>query len=182
MFRSSRVQPLFVLTLLSLTLAVCGCVSKEEEARSLYNRALAADREHRGDEAKALMETIVRQYSQTETAIQANQALTLQVRAKELAQTTLLNNERTAAMTLRAINEASLAFRSLSQGNYPRDLHELADAGLIDVRAQHELGGYRFRLDNLENAAPSAMPNRLFRTGRDRATFIRIPAVSSATR
>jgi len=59
----------------ALMLCLLACASAEEKARSLFNQAQALDREGKGDEAKKLMERVVKDYPQTVVATDANKFL-----------------------------------------------------------------------------------------------------------
>ena len=57
---------------------VIGCANPEEKARTLFNQAQALEREGKGDEARRLMEQVVKQYPQTTAATEANKFFSVQ--------------------------------------------------------------------------------------------------------
>jgi hypothetical protein len=131
------------------------CTSSEERARSLYNQALAAEREGHAEQAEALLKKVIADYPQTQVATEANEALNKRKAAGDLL-SGIVNvlegsaqaaNEKAAITDLRTINTASVTFLSINNGRYPRTLKQLVDAELLDQRfLGGTVSGYRFIL------------------------------------
>jgi hypothetical protein len=131
------------------------CTSSEERARSLYNQALAAEREGHGEQAEALLKKVIADYPQTQVATEANEALNKRKAAGDLVSgivnvlegSTRAANEKAAILNMHTISTASVTFFSINKGRYPRTLKELVDAELLDERfVGGMVGGYRSTL------------------------------------
>ena len=57
---------------------IIACANPEEKARTLFNQAQELEREGKGDEARRLMEQVVKQYPQKTAATEANKFFSVQ--------------------------------------------------------------------------------------------------------
>jgi general secretion pathway protein G len=91
-----------------------GCVNPEEKARSILNQSLTLEREGKSDEAKKLLEKLVKDYQQTQAATEANQILSAR---KIIDHVSAL---RAAKTQIIAFKTALMAYR-LDVGRFPRN-------------------------------------------------------------
>jgi len=90
-----------------------GCANPEEKARTLFNQAQALEREGKDDEARRLMEQVVRQYPQTTVATEANKVLSTQsIFLNALSPAQMRANEGSAHANVRILGSAQLLYRS----------------------------------------------------------------------
>jgi hypothetical protein len=143
-------------------IALCGCSSPEEKAQSLYEKALTMERESKFAESVEALESVTKDYPDTEAARQAKdylsakKAIGFPLTKEELAQ------ESAAVANLRTINTAEVTYLSTAGGSYG-DIGALISAGLIDGRFVSDISGYKFTItasegDYTATAAPTKNP------------------------
>lgn len=128
--------------------ALIGCGKPEEKARTLFNQAQALEREGKSDEAKRLLERVVKEYPQTQVATEANQALDRDNLASKITGAfggALINaNQDSAVASMRTIGSGWLLYRS-TKGTGPSTLRDMmVDDILSPELASGVRSGYRF--------------------------------------
>lgn len=107
------------------TAVFLGCSNPETRARELFNQALALDRNGKREEAKELLDEVLRRYAGTVVATAANERLD-QYKADEKLQE---SQEQNAVVMLMLIDVAQTRFASVN-GRYA-DFEELVAAGKL---------------------------------------------------
>ena len=121
-----------------------GCANPEEKAQTLLNQAQALERKGKNDEARRLMEQVVKQYPQTTAATEANQVMSVQsIFLSALSPARMRANERSAYATVSALGRAQLVYRS--DKKVFGTLKQLGDDQMINADVASGLkSGYRF--------------------------------------
>jgi hypothetical protein len=176
--------------LILLSCVLIGCANPEEKARTLLNQAHALERKGKDDEARKLMEQVVKQYPQTTAAAEANQVLSVQsIFLSALSPAQMQANERSAYATVSSLGRAQLLYRSDKKEF--GTLKQLGDDELISAQVASGLkSGYRFETqpgkDKTSEFTVTGSPVELGKTGTkfffvDATQVIRCSSAGPAT-
>jgi len=169
---------------------VIGCANPEEKARTLFNQAQALQREGKGDEARRLMEQVVKQYPQTTAATEANKFFSVQsIFLNALSPAQMRANEGSAHANLSILGRAQLLYHS-----HKREFGTLKQLGDdLTIGADLAAGlksGYRFDAqpgkDKTAEFTATGSPVELGKTGTkfffiDATQIIRCSSAGPAT-
>jgi len=136
-----------VLLVLVLILGT-SCSDREAEARSIYNQALAAQREGNQEEARQLFEKLVAEYSESEIATEANEKLSgMDLVNSFTSSMSIAGNEEAAKLGIMTIVTTQITFSAQNKGEYATSLSKLELAELLDSElASGSKDGYRFNM------------------------------------
>jgi len=114
-----------VLLVLVLILGT-SCSDREAEARSIYNQALAAQREGNQEEARQLFEKLVAEYSESEIATEANEKLSgMDLVNSFTSSMSIAGNEEAAKLGIMTIVTTQITFSAQNKGEYATSLSKL---------------------------------------------------------
>src|SRR5258706_1184979 len=133
---------------LVLLLMLLACANPEEKARTLFNQAQALEQEGKSDEAKRLLERVVKEYPQTQVATEANQALARDnlapANTSAFGNALMSANQGSAVSSMRTIGSGWMLYRA-TKGTGPSSLQDMvADDILSSDLASGIQSGYRF--------------------------------------
>lgn len=108
-----------------LSLTLCGCGSKEEKAKELYNKGKNLAREGKVEEAKKIFHDITQKYGSTDISLKVQEELDALVAADEIKKMTEEAESETCKNNLKRIGIALCSYALDHSGNFPPTLLDL---------------------------------------------------------